>query len=89
MDRSNQCSRRQLLKAAALLTGAALTAGLGARHARAQQKVPKESVKYQDKPNAEKKCSNCAQFVAPNGCKVVDGTISPNGYCAVWAKKQS
>jgi hypothetical protein len=87
MDSSPQCSRRQLLKGAALLTGAALTAGLGARHALAQQKASKESVKYQDKPNADKQCGNCAQFVAPNGCKVVEEP-SPNG-CAPLGKEGS
>jgi len=44
-------------------------------------------MKYQDKPNGDQRCENCAQFVAPASCKVVDGAISPNGYCIVWVKK--
>ena len=44
-------------------------------------------MKYQDKPNGDKQCSNCGQFTPLNGCKVVDGTISPQGYCIVWVKK--
>ena len=87
MNDSPEVSRRRLLKAVVLWTGASLAAGLGASNALAQQKVPKESMKYQDRPNGEKQCSNCAQFVPPGGCKVVEGAISPQGYCLAWAKK--
>ncbi len=44
-------------------------------------------MKYQDKPNGSMQCDNCSQFVAPNSCKVVEGTISPQGYCIAWVKK--
>jgi hypothetical protein len=27
------------------------------------------------------------QFIAPDSCKVVEGKISPNGYCIAWARK--
>jgi hypothetical protein len=81
-------SRRSFLSGAALLAGAAATQALiVAKEANAQQKVPQASVKYQDKPNGDQRCENCLQFVAPNSCKVVDGTISPNGWCAIWVKK--
>jgi hypothetical protein len=50
-------------------------------------KAPKAAMKYQDHPKGDEKCSNCMQFVAPDSCKVVDGKISPNGYCIAWAKK--
>ncbi len=29
----------------------------------------------------------CLQFVAPNSCKVVDGTINPKGYCVAFTPK--
>jgi hypothetical protein len=81
-------SRRSLLRRAALLAGAALTASVApSRQASAQQKASKEAMKYQDKPNGDQRCSNCLQFVPPASCKVVDGTISPNGYCIAWVKK--
>jgi hypothetical protein len=44
-------------------------------------------MKYQDKANGDMRCDNCMQFVAPSSCKVVDGTISPSGYCIAWVKK--
>jgi hypothetical protein len=34
-----------------------------------------------------KNCGTCRQFQAPSSCSVVDGTISPNGYCRLYAKK--
>ena len=64
MNDSPEISRRRLLKGVVLWTGASLAAGLGAGNALAQQKVPKESMKYQDKPNGDKRWSNCARFVA-------------------------
>jgi hypothetical protein len=79
--------RRSLLKGAAVLAGASLTSRLGTRSAQAQQKASKTSMKYQDKPNEDKQCSNCSQFVAPDSCKIVEGAISPRGYCIAWQKK--
>lgn len=81
-------SRRLLLRRAALLAGAALTASVvPSEQASAQQKASKEAMKYQDRPNGDQRCSNCMQFVPPASCKVVDGTINPNGYCIAWVKK--
>ena len=39
----------------------------------------------QDHPEGDKRCEKCAQFQAPNGCKMVDGTINPQGYCRIFA----
>ena len=87
MHTNPKFSRRSLLKSAVLLTGAACGGVLVHREARAQQKASKAAMKYQDHPNGEQKCSDCLQFVPPNSCKVVEGDISPNGYCIAWVKK--
>ena len=88
MDRNRKLSRRSLLKAVALFGAATLTEFLAPRRqALAQQKASKQAMKYQDKPNGEMRCDNCMQFQAPSSCKVVDGTISPQGYCIAWVKK--
>jgi len=88
MDDPLNVSRRGVLRIGALVAGAGLAAAvLPVREALAQQKAPKESMKYQDRPNGQMQCSNCSQFVAPDGCKVVEGKISPNGYCIAWLKK--
>ncbi len=50
-------------------------------------RVAKASVQYQDQPKGDQKCSNCLQFVEPDGCKVVEGPINPDGWCILWAKK--
>ena len=84
----HRLSRRSVLTRFALLAGGALAAGVVRNNeALAQAKATKEAMKYQDKPSGDKQCSNCLQFVAPNGCKVVDGTVSPSGYCIAWVKK--
>lgn len=79
-------SRRSVLKSVVALTGAACATLLSPREALAQ-KVSKTAMKYQDHPNGDKKCSNCLQFLPPDSCKVVEGVISPNGYCIAWVKK--
>jgi hypothetical protein len=79
-------SRRGLLKQALLLGGVACAGAFAARNAHAQ-KASKEALKYQDKPNGDQKCSNCMQFEPPGSCKLVEGAISPNGYCIAWVKK--
>jgi hypothetical protein len=77
-------SRRTILVAAA---GAApllaLTGG------EAQAKIAQTAVKYQTTPNNSRQCDGCVQFVAPNSCKLVDGDISPTGWCLLWVKKPS
>jgi hypothetical protein len=75
-------SRRTVLFAAA---GAApliaLTGG------QAQAKIAQTAVKYQTTPKDGHQCDGCVQFVAPNACKLVDGDISPTGWCSLWVKK--
>jgi hypothetical protein len=88
MDDQRKLSRRSMLTRAAWLAGATLTGTvIPIELASAQQKASKEAMKYQDKPNKDQRCDNCMQFVAPSSCKVVDGTISPSGWCMAWVKK--
>ena len=88
MHTNPRFSRRSLLKSAIALAGAAACVGVSSnREARAQAKASKAAMKYQDTPNKDQKCSNCLQFVAPDSCKVVEGKISPDGYCIAWVKK--
>ena len=63
------------------------------RSARAQAKASKAAMKYQDQPKDGQRCDSCMQFLpgpkaGANGtCKVVDGPISPNGWCIAYVKK--
>ncbi len=65
---------------------AAAAAGIGLR-VNAQQKLAKNLVQYQDSPKNGQECDKCVQFVAPEGCKVVDGKINPKGWCSAYAPK--
>ncbi|MDP3844312.1 MAG: high-potential iron-sulfur protein [Oxalobacteraceae bacterium] len=54
----------------------------------ATNKVSQASVQYQTQPKGEQKCSGCQHFIAEsNTCKLVDGQISAEGWCILWAKK--
>jgi hypothetical protein len=51
-------------------------------------KVTQASVQYQTQPKGDQKCSGCMHFIAEsNTCKLVEGNISPEGWCVLWAKK--
>ncbi len=82
-----QVSRRAVLRAAILLAGTSLTAAMAPDKALAQQKASKSAMKYQDKPDGDKQCSNCLHFQPPSGCAIVEGTVAPQGYCIAWVKK--
>jgi len=80
-SRSAPLSRRALLQAAAGVGGAALIFEANGGSAVAAPKLSQKVVAYQDHPDGDKRCSKCAQFQPPSACKLVDGTISPDGYC--------
>jgi hypothetical protein len=51
-------------------------------------KVTQASVQYQAQPKAGQKCLDCQHFVGEsNTCKVVEGQISPEGWCLLWVQK--
>ena len=54
----------------------------------AAAKVSQASVQYQNLPKGEQKCSECLHFIAgSNSCKLVEGQISPDGWCSLWAQR--
>jgi hypothetical protein len=89
MTESNGISRRRVLTVAAGAAGAitGVAAIVGASTPAHAAKAPQKAVKYQDTPKGEQRCDKCALFEAPSSCKTVDGTISPEGWCMVYAKK--
>ena len=68
-------------------------APLASRLAIAQGGASKSDMHYQDKPNNGQRCADCIQFIpgkdpkGPGACKVVEGEISPNGWCIEFIKK--
>jgi hypothetical protein len=84
------CSRRAVIRRAAILTGYGAVAASGfveilafAQTAKVAQKV----AQYQTTPKDKAQCNNCASFITPSSCKLVDGTISPSGWCTLYAAK--
>jgi hypothetical protein len=83
-------SRRSILRKVVFTAGG--TAVLGGilgdnRRGMAQTKVPQATVAYQPTPHEGQACDTCLQFVPPAACKVVEGTISPAGWCKLYVKK--
>lgn len=79
-------SRRSLLHLA-LASGGVLFAAAVPTAAVAGSKIAQKAVKYQDTPKGKARCDNCRQWQAPAACKLVDGTISPSGWCMIYAPK--
>ena len=75
-------SRRFILSAGGVVIAATALGLAGA----AQAKSPQKGVQYVAKSlKPAMNCANCASFLAPAACKVVDGVIAPAGYCMVWS----
>jgi hypothetical protein len=83
MKNDQGATRRKVLGIGVAVIGGALIAP---GHAQTK-KFPKAQAQYQDKPKNGQQCDACAQFVAPNGCKLVEGDIAPQGWCLYFAPK--
>ena len=88
---SNDISRAKFVAGAIVLP--ALAGLILAETSTADAKGSKAQFKYQNSPKNGQKCSQCKFFTpgktpSANGtCTVVDGAISPNGWCIAYAKK--
>jgi hypothetical protein len=51
-------------------------------------KTDKKTAKYQDHPNKDQRCALCNYFRPPKSRQLVDGDISPNGWCSFFAKNR-
>ena len=85
-DNPQRISRRVALAGTALAFGAA-AAGVAVTRAAAQQKISQADAKYQSTPKGQQSCAVCVNFQPPNACKFVQGTISPSGWCQLFAPK--
>lgn len=77
-------TRRTLLRSGAATVGAAAAMATRTNAASAAPKISKAAVAYQDHPQDDKRCGKCVQFQAPASCKLVDGTVSPQGFCRIF-----
>jgi hypothetical protein len=86
----DEVSRRSVLQTIWTASAAALVmAPATIRSAVAQGRVPKPQAQYQDHPKDGQHCSLCINFVAPSSCRIVEGEISPDGWCQFFAAKSS
>jgi hypothetical protein len=76
-------TRRRIMRA-----GLAAVGGIMAVSAQAQDKIAQAQVQYQTTPKDGNKCSTCVNFEAPAACKIVAGSISPNGWCIAYGPKE-
>jgi hypothetical protein len=88
--RSFALSRRRFLRGASLagVSGAVLNTGLLATPASAGLKVSQAAASYRPSSQNTARCETCVQFQPPGACKVVDGAISPSGWCSFYAAKR-
>jgi hypothetical protein len=83
---SEHISRRAMLSGTAFALGVGAVGG-GASPVVAQQKISQAAAKYQNTPKGQQSCAVCVNFQPPNACKFVEGTISPKGWCTLFAAK--
>ncbi len=81
--------RWNISRRGALIFGAGAVVGVAGsgRTALAAAKMPKGQAGYSDKPRGGNECDKCLQFQPPSACKIVDGDISPSGWCNLFAAK--
>lgn len=87
----NQISRHTFLGGAVILPALAVALTFPARAD--SSKSSKDAMHYQTSPNGDKQCSGCKFFApgqtadADGTCQIVDGSISPHGYCMAYNAK--
>jgi High potential iron-sulfur protein len=79
-----QVLRRRVLRAAFASVAAWLAPGV-MFWAGAREKMSQKEAEYQDSPKDIRMCATCTLFEPPNACKLVEGEISPNGWCKAFA----
>jgi hypothetical protein len=52
--------------------------------AEAPSKTSQAAAQYQDHPRGGLSCIGCTFFRRPRSCQVVEGEISPNGWCRLF-----
>jgi High potential iron-sulfur protein len=82
-------SRRGWLRAIGALGGLALGTALDARaedskSKAAGKKYTKERVGYRDEPYLGRTCAKCVLYSGDGNCAIVDGQVSPDGWCTQW-----
>ncbi|HUH84922.1 MAG TPA: high-potential iron-sulfur protein [Stellaceae bacterium] len=86
---SEKFGRRLLLRRAALLVGMSgvFAASAPRKVVGADPKMPKQEAEYQPTPKNGQTCAACELFTPPAACKIVRGSVSPQGWCQLFSRK--
>ena len=76
-------SRREIIRA--IVAGASAGLLFRSPQTHAAEKMTKQRAEYQDTPNGIYSCGLCTLFEKPKSCKVVEGEVSEDGWCKVFA----
>ena len=49
-----------------------------------QKKLTQAAARYQDRPKGNEVCAGCPYFIFPRSCVLVEGDISPSGWCPIY-----
>ena len=79
--------RRAFFRGAATIAAAAAAATVIPIKVARAQKASKESLKYQDTPKNGQECDACVYWQPPKSCVLVEGDISPKGWCTAFNPK--
>jgi len=84
-----EISRRRLIGGTAVFAAGAgaLLMGLAPGPAAAATKLSQKTAGYRNKPMGKAKCDNCGVWQAPASCKLVEGPLSPSGWCNLYNAK--
>ena len=88
--RSAVVQRRRLIVDLTLLAGAASLFDLilpGSWAVAGQVKLAQNEIGYQPTPKGQQRCDACVNWNPPGTCKLVAGSISPTGWCGLFARK--
>jgi hypothetical protein len=82
-------SRRAFIKklgvvAAATTCGRAADAKAQDFKPQEQKKLTQAAARYQDHAKGNESCGSCPYFVLPKSCVLVEGEISPAGWCPIY-----
>jgi hypothetical protein len=76
-------SKRNIMRLALLSIGGAALPGRS--WAAEGDKLSKVQAGYQDAPKGIQMCTTCTLYVEPRSCKIVEGDVSPSGWCKSYA----
>ena len=78
-------SRRAFLAGGVAVGSAPLLLATSASSATA--KVSQAAVHFRTAANTDRNCGACKHFLAPSSCRFVEGTMSSDCSCWIWASK--